>query len=134
MVFRSLSRLSALIGFLLIPGAWWQFRQGGIAICPTAPTEGLITHGVYRYTRNPMYFGMMLMLLGIAFFFGPLPFYLAAATVFAILNRVFCPHEEQKNCWPTLAGDTRTMRRPFGDDSEPLVLFRQARLTPMSAV
>ena len=86
----------ALIGLAMMISAWWQFKQSGIAICPTAPTAGLITNGVYKYTRNPMYLGMVMMMFGVALFFGSFPYYLAAATLFAILHWVFCPYEESK--------------------------------------
>ena len=93
---RTFAPVPALVGFAIMISAWWQFRQSGIAICPTARTEGLITKGVYQYTRNPMYLGMVMMLCGVALFFGSFPYYLAAATLFAILNWVFCPYEESK--------------------------------------
>jgi protein-S-isoprenylcysteine O-methyltransferase Ste14 len=93
---RMFAPVPALVGFAIMITAWWQFRQSGIAICPTARTEGLITNGVYKYTRNPMYLGMVMMMCGVALFFGSYPYYLAAATLFAILNWVFCPYEESK--------------------------------------
>ena len=52
-------------GFSVMMLAWWQFRERKIAICPTEPTESLITDGIYRITRNPMYLGMVLMLGGV---------------------------------------------------------------------
>jgi protein-S-isoprenylcysteine O-methyltransferase Ste14 len=76
--------------------AWAQFRQQQVAICPTEPTAKLITSGAYRFTRNPMYFGVMMMLGGLAFWFGTLPFVLAALAFFLVINLVFCPYEEQK--------------------------------------
>lgn len=32
--------------------------------------EHLVTHGIYRYTRNPMYLGFLLFLFGVGFFVG----------------------------------------------------------------
>ena len=83
-------------GFLLMIAAWAQFRQRQVAICPTEPTALLITDGVYRVTRNPMYLGMVMMLTGLAFWYGTLPFVLATLAFFVVINRVFCPYEEQK--------------------------------------
>jgi len=85
-----------LIGFVLMIGAWWQFRQKNVAICPTHPTSRLITTGVYRVTRNPMYLGMSMMLVGVACIFGTLPFYAAAALYVLILDRGFCRFEGNK--------------------------------------
>ena len=86
----------ALIGFGIMLRAWWLFRQAGTAICPTAQTTTLITRDVFRLTRNPMYLGIVMMMLGIAAATGGLPFYVAAATYFLIIDSVFCPYEEEK--------------------------------------
>lgn len=83
-------------GFAIMMLAWWQFRVRKVAICPTAKTDHLIMDGVYRFTRNPMYLGMLLMLAGVAFFFGTLPFIAAAAVYFVIIDRWFCRFEEEK--------------------------------------
>jgi protein-S-isoprenylcysteine O-methyltransferase Ste14 len=85
-----------LAGFGLMMLAWWQFRRRGVAICPTAATVSLITDGIYRFTRNPMYLGMVLMLLALAMFAGTVPFYVAALALFGVLNFAFCPYEERK--------------------------------------
>ena len=85
-----------LMGFSLMMWAWWLFKQRDLAICPTARTASMITHGPYRFTRNPMYLGMILMMLGPALYFGTPPFYFAAIGYFVILNNVFCPYEEIK--------------------------------------
>jgi protein-S-isoprenylcysteine O-methyltransferase Ste14 len=37
---------------------------------PVAPTETLVVAGLYRYTRNPMYIGVVSALVGQALFFG----------------------------------------------------------------
>jgi protein-S-isoprenylcysteine O-methyltransferase Ste14 len=47
-------------------------------------------------TRNPMYLGMLIMLAGVAFFFGTLPFSAATAVYFVIIDRWFCRFEEEK--------------------------------------
>lgn len=85
-----------VIGFAVMMWAWWQFEKHEVAICPTDATDHLITDGVYRFTRNPMYLGMIMMIFGIAVFFGTLPFYAAVAAYFAIINWAFCPYEEEK--------------------------------------
>jgi protein-S-isoprenylcysteine O-methyltransferase Ste14 len=86
----------ALAGFSIMMWAWWQFKMGDVAICPTAKTARLLTGGIYRFSRNPMYLGMVSMLFGLAAYVGTPPFYLAAAGYLAVLNFVFCPYEETK--------------------------------------
>jgi protein-S-isoprenylcysteine O-methyltransferase Ste14 len=83
-------------GFAIMMWAWWQFRERQVAICPTEKTDDLITDGVYRYTRNPMYLGMTLMLVAVATGTGLVPFYASAGAFLLVIDRVFCPYEEQK--------------------------------------
>ena len=85
-----------VLGFGIMLRAWWLFRAHQTAICPTAVTTMLITGDVYRLTRNPMYLGVVLMLLGVALSTGGLPFYIAALTFFLIIDFSFCPYEEGK--------------------------------------
>ncbi len=85
-----------LIGFALMIRAWWLFKVQDTAICPTAETTTLITHDVYRLTRNPMYLGIVMMLLGVGLFAGGILYYAAAITFFTIIDHSFCPYEERK--------------------------------------
>ena len=86
----------ALAGFSIMMWAWWQFKKGDVAICPTAKTARLLTDGIYRLSRNPMYLGMVSMLFGLAAYVGTPSCYLAAAGYLAVLNFVFCRYEEAK--------------------------------------
>lgn len=86
----------AAFGFSIMIRAWWLFRQHETAICPTAETTSFITRDIYRLTRNPMYLGMILMLLSIALMTGSWLYYAATFTYALILNHVFCRYEERK--------------------------------------
>ena len=88
--------ITAALGFGIMLRAWWLFRQRETAICPTAATSTLITDDVYRLTRNPMYLGIVLIVLGVALGTGGLSYYVAALFFFLIIDFVFCPYEEQK--------------------------------------
>jgi protein-S-isoprenylcysteine O-methyltransferase Ste14 len=85
-----------LLGFGIMTRAWWLFRISGTAICPTAATTTLLTDDIYRLTRNPMYLGIVMMLLGTAVATGGLFFYIAALLFFLIIDFAFCPYEEAK--------------------------------------
>jgi protein-S-isoprenylcysteine O-methyltransferase Ste14 len=66
-------------------------------ILPTSETnKTLVTYGPYKRTRNPMYLGMVLSLIGVAIWLGTLPMFLAAFADFLVLNFVFIPFEEAK--------------------------------------
>lgn len=84
------------IGFVVMMWGWWLFKKHEVAICPCSETVRLITHSIYRATRNPMYLGLTLMLVGLALYMGTLPFYLATIAYFAVINWGFCPYEEAK--------------------------------------
>ncbi len=61
-----------LIGMLLIIVAALQFYRSGTTISPIKPesSEYLITSGIYRLSRNPIYLGDLLMLLAWAIYLG----------------------------------------------------------------
>lgn len=85
-----------IAGFVLMMWSWWIFRQQQLPVCVTGISEHITKAGPYRFSRNPMYLGMVLMMLGLALYVGTVPFYLSALAYFLILNFVFCPYEEKK--------------------------------------
>jgi len=90
------SVILGVAGLVIMMWGWWLFKKFDAAICPTARAECLVTSGVYQLTRNPMYLGILLMIIGIAVYVGTLPFYLAAIAYFYVMNNIFCPYEESK--------------------------------------
>lgn len=56
----------ALAGFGVVASGFTAFRRAGTTIDPTRPAaaSSLVTGGIYRITRNPMYVGMALGLAG----------------------------------------------------------------------
>jgi len=83
-------------GFALMIRAWWLFKLVNTAICPTETSTTLVTQDVFSISRNPMYLGMSLMLGALALAIGTAPFYIAALGFVAVIDRNFCPYEEQK--------------------------------------
>jgi protein-S-isoprenylcysteine O-methyltransferase Ste14 len=73
-----------------------QFKKSDTAVRPTAETSRIIKNGMYRYSRNPMYLGMFLILLGTSFIMGTMPSMLAPAVFFLIIDKIFIPYEEDK--------------------------------------
>ena len=100
----------APFGIALVAVAWispvWAivlFRREGTEVNPTSPANRkLVTSGPYRFTRNPMYLGLVIVTLGIAVWVGAWPMFIAPLAVFATVNWVHIPFEEDK------------MRRQFG--------------------
>lgn len=83
-------------GFALMTRAWWLFELVDTAICPTETSTTLVTQDVFSVSRNPMYLGISLMLGALATAIGTVPFYIASLGFFAVIDRKFCPYEEQK--------------------------------------
>lgn len=73
------------------------FAKEKTEILPTSETNRvLITYGPYKWSRNPMYVGMIAGLGGAAVWVGTLPLYIAVVIYFCVLNFVFIPFEEAK--------------------------------------
>ena len=90
-------------GAALSVWAFSLFRREGTEINPTSRTnKSLVVRGPFRFTRNPMYLGLVIVTLGIAFWVGSLPMFAVPVLVFATMNWAHVPFEEAK------------MRRQFG--------------------
>ena len=55
-------------GLALILAAAKRFTDEGTNIQPWKPSTALVTTGVYRYSRNPIYLGMALIYVGLSLF------------------------------------------------------------------
>ncbi len=84
-----------LAGFSLIVWAWSLFRKEGTTILPTENPSAMVIRGPYRFTRNPMYLGITIMLTAIALLVGGLPMFFAPVAFLLTINCVFVPHEER---------------------------------------
>jgi len=81
-------------GIALMVAADAQFKRAGTSVKPFARASALVTGGVFAFSRNPMYLGMLLALLGAAVLEGSA----AAAAVAALfawrVQRTFILPEE----------------------------------------
>ncbi len=59
-----------VIGLVLLVSANGLFTRAGTGVIPFSEATTLVTTGVYRYSRNPMYLGMATVLLGCAITVG----------------------------------------------------------------
>ena len=83
------------IGVLIVALPAASFKRADTTILPFQESSSLVTTGIYRVTRNPMYLGMLSVLLGIAVLSGSLSPFLAPALFVPILNRRVIRHEER---------------------------------------
>lgn len=49
---------------VLLYCVWAFYTEGRGTLAPWSPPRHLVTHGLYRYSRNPMYLGVVLILIG----------------------------------------------------------------------
>jgi protein-S-isoprenylcysteine O-methyltransferase Ste14 len=95
---NTLSILFLVIGFVIILSATKEFKKSNTTVNPMKPetSTSLVTSGIFKYTRNPMYLGLSSILLASCFYFSSLlgiivyvPFFILYITVFQII-----PEEE----------------------------------------
>lgn len=60
------------------------------------PTRRLVREGPYSRSRNPMYAGVTIILLGEALFFLSLPLLIYAAAAWSIFHLLIIPMEERR--------------------------------------
>lgn len=62
----TVSRLFLVAGSLIALAGIVAFRNKSTTVDPMKPAKAsqLVTHGIYQYTRNPMYLGMAMVLMG----------------------------------------------------------------------
>ena len=63
-----------IIGIVIILLAIIQFKKYKTTITPLNPSNAtkLIVHGIYKFSRNPMYLGLLLILFGISIIQNPI--------------------------------------------------------------
>ncbi len=86
--------LLAASGFMFLISAWVLFWNAKTAIRPVDEPTAFVDSGPYRFTRNPMYVGVTLVLSGIALIFGTPFMFLPPAAFFLTAHLIFIPLEE----------------------------------------
>lgn len=78
-------------------GGWaaWTFQRHGTPIHPFEPARCLVTVGPYRYTRNPMYLGLLVMLIGLLLVLGSVTPVVAIIAFETIVSTRFIEPEER---------------------------------------
>jgi protein-S-isoprenylcysteine O-methyltransferase Ste14 len=80
---------------VFLGGALGLFRKARTRAEPWQPTTAIVTDGIYRYTRNPMYVGMALAYAGLAATVdSPIAFILLPAALLVIQHGVVLREEK----------------------------------------
>ena len=88
--------LPLVIGIIINLVADKTFKEHTTTVKPLEDSTSLITTGVFRITRNPMYLGFALILLGIAILLGSLTPYVVILVFAIFIDAVFIKYEEKK--------------------------------------
>jgi protein-S-isoprenylcysteine O-methyltransferase Ste14 len=83
-----------LLGIGLNLSADRLFKSYKTTVKPFQESSAMITTGVFRWTRNPMYLGMVLILLGIGWIAGSATALVPWAVFGVLVDRVFIRAEE----------------------------------------
>src|SRR5262245_7129470 len=93
---------ASYVGAILFPAGvamivWSRraFKAAGTPITPFTESAVLIRHGLYRWSRNPMYLGTLLLLAGVAILLGSLASMVVVIAFWAILQERFIRREER---------------------------------------
>ena len=82
------------IGFLLGIGAFLEFRKARTTLDPHGSAKHLVTSGIYRFTRNPIYLGFLLMVIGFPLNSGVIWGLVLAPFYMMTMSRVVIEREE----------------------------------------
>ena len=84
-----------LSGFSLTMFCVLSFTKHGTTVRPFEHSEALVTDGFYRYSRNPMYVGLVTMLTGIAVGMGTVTPLVVPPTFAVFITYAFIVKEEK---------------------------------------
>ncbi|HSJ87743.1 MAG TPA: isoprenylcysteine carboxylmethyltransferase family protein [Anaerolineales bacterium] len=113
-ILRNIGLLLTFIGFLCGIGALLEFRKARTTLDPHGSSKQIVSSGVYRFSRNPIYVGFLMMVVGLpltsGFYWGIVlaPFYIM------MMNRLVIQHEEaylEKKFGKTYTSYTSQVRR-----------------------
>ena len=90
----SVAVLAAVLGLALIRSAFGHLKRTGQDPKPWKSTPEIVSTGVYRFTRNPMYVGMALIQLGIGIGLGNGWIIALVPPVLAVIYMIAIRHEE----------------------------------------
>jgi len=83
------------LGVLIVLISAGLFRRRATTINPFGEPAVVVQDGFYRFSRNPMYLGMLLALIGVGLWLGNVLALLLAPAFVAIMTRWYIVREEQ---------------------------------------
>ncbi len=95
--FHYLGVILFVIGLVVLIFCIFKFAiEGRGTLSPTDPTKRLVVTGLYRFSRNPMYIGVIIMLIGEAIFTLVVDLWIYSGVVFLLFNFFIMTIEEPR--------------------------------------
>lgn len=94
--FNLVGVLIAIIGFMMVRSGGRRFSKAKTNISTFKNPTKMITSGLFQYSRNPIYVGFTLTLLGVAIGMGSLTPFSLVLVFFIAANYWYIPFEEKK--------------------------------------
>lgn len=104
-----------LVGIAYILGAFWEFGKHRTSVFPFQTPTALLTRGVYRLSRNPIYAGEALLLVGLAVIHGTPWALLPVPAFMGVIHFGFIRPEERilRNSFGKAFEEYRQQTRPW---------------------
>lgn len=93
-ILRNIGFALVVVGFLCGVAAFVEFKRARTTIDPHGSVTSIISSGVYRFTRNPIYLGFALMLIGLPLNSGSYWGLILAPVLILSFNNLVIQHEE----------------------------------------
>ena len=93
-IWRNVGLLLTCIGFLLGISALLEFRKERTTLDPHGSSKQVVTSGIYRFTRNPIYLGFLLMVIGLPLNSGLIWGIILAPLYMIVMTRLIIEQEE----------------------------------------
>lgn len=96
-ILQYMGLLLFVFGFLVMMNCILNFAiHGKGTLSPADPTKKLVIAGLYKYSRNPMYVGVILMLIGEAVFFQSESLWIYSMLIFVVFHLFIVFFEEPR--------------------------------------
>ena len=83
-----------VLGFVFVLWSAFLFGKAGTPIRPFQESKQLVRGGMYRVTRNPMYLGLSIMLVGVAIVLGSVSPFIPIPLFVCLIHNLFIVQEE----------------------------------------
>ena len=93
--FRYIGLIIFAAGLSITFFSFYLFKKNKTPILPGQKPTFMVAVGPYKFTRNPMYLGVTLALLGISIYIGNLLTLFSPLIFFIAMNLVYIPFEEK---------------------------------------